>query len=167
MIVSLVSPQLRINLSPFTKDFRGEAQHNESLLVFWSPPSSGSHPKHITLFVNRLHTHCVFAHHHLFVNKFHCSSIIRHSWCLTASNIWSSHCQSACTNWISQLGIYEWLQTSMVCSTKYSRRPIGWETSKPSGRMGVSQPYETKFALRPRFPSSWSGFTWTSFLTCT
>ena len=33
-IVTLVSPQLRINLSPFTKDFRGEAQHNESELIF-------------------------------------------------------------------------------------------------------------------------------------
>ena len=32
--LSLVSPHVRINLSPFTKDFRVEAQYNESLLVF-------------------------------------------------------------------------------------------------------------------------------------
>jgi len=32
--LTLASPQLRINLSPFTKDFRVGVQHNESLKTF-------------------------------------------------------------------------------------------------------------------------------------
>ena len=33
-IITLVSLQPRINLSPFTKDFRGEEYHNESYEIF-------------------------------------------------------------------------------------------------------------------------------------
>ena len=33
-ITTLASPQLRINLSPFTKDFRVEVQYNESIDAF-------------------------------------------------------------------------------------------------------------------------------------
>ena len=33
-IISLVSLQPRINLSPFTKDFRGEEHYNDIYLIF-------------------------------------------------------------------------------------------------------------------------------------
>lgn len=35
---TLASPQLRTNLSPFTKDFRVEVQHNESIDSFLGCP---------------------------------------------------------------------------------------------------------------------------------
>ena len=40
--VTLVSLQPRINLSPFTKDFRGEEHYNESIDLFFIVPLPGT-----------------------------------------------------------------------------------------------------------------------------
>ena len=55
---TLVSLHDRVNLSPFTKDFRGEEQHNESIDLFFKPYTEG--------YINQTLIRMVFKYTHAF-----------------------------------------------------------------------------------------------------
>ena len=59
---TLVSLHPRINLSPFTKDFRGEEHYNESIDLFFVPHNNGADKINIMLALNRVNSYHLILH---------------------------------------------------------------------------------------------------------